>query len=702
MRKLALAVVALTIVASLARPSAPATAANPQFRAYWVDAFGPGLNDAGQIDAVVAATKAANMNAIVAQVVRRGDCWCNRAAVPRTDAGIAAFPFDPLDTLIQKAHAQGIEVHAWVIATAMWRGSTPPSQPDHVFNLHGPAASGADNWLTKRADGLTQLNEDWVLDPGHPDAAAWVARVATSIVANYDVDGINLDRIRYPDGNLGSLVPSWGYNPVAVARFQQATGRTDVPAPADQQWAQWRRDQVTAIVRKVYVESYALKRGVRVSADTITYGSGPQSTGSWETTRAYAEQLQDWRSWMREGILDLNITMNYKRDAQNSEPSNQRRWYAEWSDFAKDNQYHRQALVGSALYLNDIAASVRQVRTALVPSGSGNSGAGWAGYSYRTPDALTDAGTRSGDVERAELTRALTQTSSYDPVTPPVFADAAAVPAMVWKAQPTVGQIRGTARAPDGGALAQQPVFLYLADTNTLLRTATTDGTGWFAFIDVFPVRYRVDSPLAPGGTLGYVDAIAGAVTSPAPAGAPSPSPTPPGATPTPPPAPTPTPPPGSCASSTGPGIAPPAKIPAGIPGFHAAWYGQSGYPTLCPGAESTAVVAYYNSGARGWVLGRMGEVAYLGTWQPEPGQDRASALGGDGTVGSPNTGWPRYNRIAIQPAAYVGPGQVAWFQFTIKAPATPGTYRLYLRPLIEGATWLEDYGVFWVVTVRN
>jgi hypothetical protein len=32
----------------------------------------------------------------------------------------------------------------------------------------------------------------------------------------------------------------------------------------------------------------------------------------------------------------------------------------------------------------------------------------------------------------------------------------------------------------------------------------------------------------------------------------------------------------------------------------------------------------------------------------------------------------------------------------------TPGTYRLYLRPLVEGATWMEDYGVFWLVTVRG
>jgi hypothetical protein len=154
------------------------------------------------------------------------------------------------------------------------------------------------------------------------------------------------------------------------------------------------------------------------------------------------------------------------------------------------------------------------------------------------------------------------------------------------------------------------------------------------------------------------------------------------------------------CVSSDGPGIPPPAAIPSGLDGFHAAWSGQSGYPTLCPGQRSTAVIAYYNSGSRGWLLGKMGEVAYLGTWDPDPGQDRASPLGGDGTQGSPATGWPRYDRVAVQPATWVGPNQVAWFQFTVVAPTIPGTYRLSIRPLIEGAQWMEDYGVFWYVTV--
>jgi hypothetical protein len=153
------------------------------------------------------------------------------------------------------------------------------------------------------------------------------------------------------------------------------------------------------------------------------------------------------------------------------------------------------------------------------------------------------------------------------------------------------------------------------------------------------------------------------------------------------------------CVSNVGPGIPPPASVPSGIPGFHAAWYGQSGYPTLCPGQAARAVVAFYNSGSLGWMRAPE-HYAALGNWAPSPGQDQPSILGGDGTHGTPNTRFAGYPRPAAMPGDYIGPGQVAWFQFTVKAPMTPGIYRFYLRPLIEYVQWMEDYGVFWQVTV--
>jgi uncharacterized lipoprotein YddW (UPF0748 family) len=502
----------------------PARAAESEFRAYWVDAFGEGIFNEAEITKLVAETKAANLNALVVQVGRRGDCFCNRAMMPRTQAGIAPLPFDPLESLIAKAHTEGIQVHAWIITTAIWNAVAPPSNPNHVFNQHGPTKSGSDNWLMQRYDGANRAGADYLLDPGHPDAADYIVRMYTSVAANYDIDGLNFDRVRYPDQqNTVTFrgVSQWGYNPVAVARFQQVTGRTDRPVPEDPQWLAWRRDQITSIVRKVYVETYAIKPHIAISADTITYGYGPATQGGWENTRTYKEVVQDWRAWMEEGILDLNIPMNYKREHLTTEPNNQRRMYEEWNEYARDHQYSRDVAIGSAVYLNFVAGSVSQVRKALTPNPNGNSAIGWVGYSYRSPDCLSVApfcGTpsRSTDQSRAELTRALTQPSEYDTVLPPVFSTPATVPTMPWKTTPTRGHLAGTVKTSAGIAMDQILVEVRDAETDALVISRLTDGLGYVAFVDLVPGRYKVfvpDDARVTGKRAQIVDVSAGAVS---------------------------------------------------------------------------------------------------------------------------------------------------------------------------------------------
>jgi hypothetical protein len=124
--------------------------------------------------------------------------------------------------------------------------------------------------------------------------------------------------------------------------------------------------------------------------------------------------------------------------------------------------------------------------------------------------------------------------------------------------------------------------------------------------------------------------------------------------------------------------------------GFHAAWSGQSPDPMLAPGEVATLVVALRNTGYRGWYQGSPGQQANLATSGPldAPRPDLAQ-------------GWLSRNRIATTTTSYVGPGQTGWFQFQIHAPSTPGTYRLDARGVIDGATWLEDPGVYWMITVR-
>jgi len=48
-----------------------------------------------------------------------------------------------------------------------------------------------------------------------------------------------------------------------------------------------------------------------------------------------------------------------------------------------------------------------------------------------------------------------------------------------------------------------------------------------------------------------------------------------------------------------------------------------------------------------------------------------------------------------------VNPGGVGTFTFQLRAPSTPGVYRIAVRPVIDGTTWMENQGVFLVVTVN-
>ncbi len=247
-----------------------------------MDTFNTTLNNHTDVATVVSRAKAAGANAIFAQVRRRGDAWYVTPLEPKF-ANIAAG-FDPLADLVNEAHANGIEVHAFVIMGAIWTSAaappnvTLPTSPLHAFNQHGgydpvtrTVVPGPNNWLTRTllADGggITfqghRFGNDFWLDFGHPDAAAFTVDVMMHLVRNYNIDGLHLDRIRYPEFAAAGQTPAngtnIGYNPTNVERFNARHNRTGTPATGDPLWMQWRRDQVSNVVRRVYLNAVAEK-----------------------------------------------------------------------------------------------------------------------------------------------------------------------------------------------------------------------------------------------------------------------------------------------------------------------------------------------------------------------------------------------------------------------------------------------------------
>jgi uncharacterized lipoprotein YddW (UPF0748 family) len=386
-----------------------------QLRGLWVDAFGPGFKTPLEVDKLVRDAQAMRVNALFVQISRRADCYCNKSSMPRTADPIVPVGFDPLQDVLEKAHAAGIQVHAWIISTSVWNKTALEYSSTHPFKLHGPTSKGRDNWLTVRADGETRAGADYVLDLGHPDAAEFVANMYSSIVQNYAVDGVQFDRIRYPDSGGPPFLASWGYNPTALERFQLETNRTDLgqngkPGVADPQWLQWRRDQVTNLVRRVYLQVKSIRPSVWVSAATITYREAPTNLEQFEQTRTYTEILQDWPAWMREGILDLNIPMNYKRERE----PDQVKWFDGWNQFAVQQKARGRVAVGTANYLNSSSDGLNQLKRGLSVIGMD----GWVGYSYRTPDSEVNATRRSSlDGQKllgTNLTATFTSSAGWD------------------------------------------------------------------------------------------------------------------------------------------------------------------------------------------------------------------------------------------------------------------------------------------------
>jgi len=131
-----------------------------------------------------------------------------------------------------------------------------------------------------------------------------------------------------------------------------------------------------------------------------------------------------------------------------------------------------------------------------------------------------------------------------------------------------------------------------------------------------------------------------------------------------------------------------PAPPPPPTPSFHAAFQSESAWPTLAPGTSTSLTVKFQNTGTATWQKGVVGKQANLG-------------LNGDtlafASLGM-NDGWMSANRLATTVESSVAPGQTGTFTFNVRAPSTPGTYRLPLRPVIDGVTWMEDSGVFMVI----
>jgi len=478
------------------KTAAPVPAANrpgSELRAFWVDEFHEGIRTPQEADQLVEDALRANVNTLIVQVRGRADALYTHSFEPPHEDPAYDPNFDALQNILDVAHRAGLEVHAWVNAMPVWRDPQPPRDARHVFNVHGPGQSAEADWLTRSPTGETRFPVGYFLDPGHPAAAAYIAEVYRNIVQHYAVDGVHFDYIRYPETkeNLrrGAAV---GYNPTSLERFRRITGRTDVPPPDDKQWIDWRRQQVTQVVRRVYLEMKAINPRMKVSAAVIPWGRPPRSEKDFENAAPMQRVFQDWNGWLKEGILDMAMPMNYAREADVVV----RQWFDGWLRWEKSHKHDREIVIGLGAYLNLPASTLAQVRRARQPQGNDRVD-GLAFFSYahlsatqpRANETSSSGVAISGPETTPSSGSFLTRGASPEPA---VFPEPATVPTMGWIEQPPGGWVAGFAKAVDLTALDGVNIALRRRGWLQRTRHAVSDGNGFFGFAKVKPGQYQV------------------------------------------------------------------------------------------------------------------------------------------------------------------------------------------------------------------
>jgi uncharacterized lipoprotein YddW (UPF0748 family) len=474
------------LAAPMPNPAPP----KAELRAFWVDGFHPGFRTPEEAERLVAGAKKSNINALIVQVRRRADSFYTKSFEPPVEDPAYDPKFDALANLLELAHRQGMEVHAWINATPVWSSRTPPHDRRHILHTHG-LSEGRSTWLTLTPEGNAFFAQGYFLDPGHPLAAQYLTDVYLNMIRNYEVDGIHFDYIRYPEAKerapRGATV---GYNPTSLERFRRATGYKGVPAPNNPMWMAWRRQQVTQLVRKIYLEAKAINPRIKVSTAAVAWGRPPSGEEDFLDSVPAQHVFQDWHSWLQEGIIDLAVPMNYAKETNPTTKA----WFDGWIRWEKQHKHGRQLVIGLGNYLNRPEATLAQVER-VRQNESEIMADGLAFYSYATPTSGAFRSQVRSLSPPLEISHGLEYLvwGSYTALGP--LHNPVPIPTMDWIEHPRTGWLAGVVRGPDGRAVDNAPIVLRAAASGSLHEVlhTTSDGSGYFGFADLAPGRYEVE-----------------------------------------------------------------------------------------------------------------------------------------------------------------------------------------------------------------
>lgn len=295
-----------------------------EFRGVWVSrfdwtSFGQPANPA-KIDEIVQNVAAAGFNAIFFQVRGIADAYYTPGLEPWADrvSGSYGQPpdplWDPLATMIEQAHAAGLQVHAYINVYPVWNGgsfcATPPDAsvtPTPLYHLllaeHGNT-NGKPNGLIWNSDDTVYCGAYQRGTPASIFLDDHLIAVGQDLVTRYDIDGLHLDHIRYGGSNTSC-------DPVSEVRY-------GADCFSDGGYGNWQRAQINGTVRRFYEEVVPLKPGLWLSAAVWPIH---ELNASWgfpgSPQQGNINYYQDSKAWVAGEYIDSLSPMIYPGSSYN-------------------------------------------------------------------------------------------------------------------------------------------------------------------------------------------------------------------------------------------------------------------------------------------------------------------------------------------------------------------------------------------------
>ncbi|BAQ63442.1 glycoside hydrolase family 10 protein [Geminocystis sp. NIES-3709] len=215
--------------------------------------------------------------------------------------------WDPLQASIELAHERGIELHAWawIFAAANQGHNRILGLPE---NYLGPVLSRNPSWVLKDQKGdvfnRTPGFKKAFFDPANPQARRYIMTLLEEIATKYDVDGIQLDYIRYPFQD-GITKQQFGYTDVSRALFKESYGidpkNITRSSPAWSQWTGFRIKQISSFVEEASQNLKQKRPDLVISTAVFPM----------ERKERLSTLQQHWEDWIYSEWVDMMVLMTY-------------------------------------------------------------------------------------------------------------------------------------------------------------------------------------------------------------------------------------------------------------------------------------------------------------------------------------------------------------------------------------------------------